>query len=97
MRAGSVADFASARLTQGWFARDSHGVQYAYVTISPACPIEGGLRASEPGARPHRLVDQDAALSRPKPGFEPPWGHTFAPIQPNLALPRLRLISYPNT
>ena len=25
--------------------------------------------------RPHRLVDQDAALSRPKPEFESPWGH----------------------
>lgn len=26
--------------------------------------------------RPHRLVAQDEALSRPKPGFEFPWGHT---------------------
>ncbi len=25
--------------------------------------------------RPHRLGDQDAALSRLKPGFESPWGH----------------------
>mgnify|MGYP002066052809 CR=1 FL=1 len=25
--------------------------------------------------RPHRLVDQDAALSRLKPEFESPWGH----------------------
>ena len=25
---------------------------------------------------PHRLEDQDAALSRPKPGFESPWGHS---------------------
>lgn len=25
--------------------------------------------------RPHRLGDQDAALSRPKRGFESPWGH----------------------
>ena len=24
---------------------------------------------------PHRLVAQDVALSRPKPGFESPWGH----------------------
>ena len=24
---------------------------------------------------PHRLVAQDAALSRPKRGFEFPWGH----------------------
>src|ERR1700687_3628168 len=29
-------------------------------------------------SRPHRLVDQDAALSRPKPGFESPWGHSPA-------------------
>ena len=26
--------------------------------------------------RPHRLVAQDEALSRLKPGFEFPWGHT---------------------
>jgi hypothetical protein len=26
-------------------------------------------------ARPHRLEAQDAALSRPKRGFEFPWGH----------------------
>ena len=26
-------------------------------------------------ARPHRLGDQDATLSRWKQGFEPPWGH----------------------
>ena len=26
-------------------------------------------------ASPHRLVAQDAALSRPKRGFEFPWGH----------------------
>jgi hypothetical protein len=25
--------------------------------------------------RPHRLGAQDAALSRPKQGFESPWGH----------------------
>ncbi len=25
---------------------------------------------------PHRLVAQDGALSRLKPGFEFPWGHT---------------------
>src|SRR5215207_4832125 len=25
--------------------------------------------------RPHRLVAQDGALSRPKQGFESPWGH----------------------
>lgn len=25
--------------------------------------------------RPHRLAAQDVALSRPKPGFESPWGH----------------------
>ena len=25
---------------------------------------------------PHRLVDQDAALSRLKPEFESPWGHS---------------------
>jgi hypothetical protein len=25
--------------------------------------------------RPHRLEAQDAALSRPKQGFESPWGH----------------------
>ncbi len=24
---------------------------------------------------PHRLVAQDVALSRPKLGFESPWGH----------------------
>ena len=73
------------------------GDQYAYVTIPAACPFVGGLRAGKLGARPHRLVDQDAALSRPKPGFEPPWGHTFAPNQPNLPIPLLRNISYPNT
>ena len=26
-------------------------------------------------SRPHRLEAQDVALSRPKPGFEFPWGH----------------------
>ncbi len=26
--------------------------------------------------RPHRLAAQDAALSRPKRGFDSPWGHT---------------------
>jgi hypothetical protein len=25
--------------------------------------------------RPHRLAAQDGALSRPKQGFESPWGH----------------------
>jgi hypothetical protein len=28
-------------------------------------------------ASPHRLAAQDAALSRPKQGFESPWGHFF--------------------
>jgi hypothetical protein len=28
-----------------------------------------------PLLRPHRLVAQDEALSRLKPGFEFPWGH----------------------
>jgi hypothetical protein len=34
-------------------------------------------RAAAPAAcsRPHRLGDQDAALSRLKPGFESLWGH----------------------
>jgi hypothetical protein len=27
--------------------------------------------------RPHRLAAQDGALSRPKQGFESPWGHQF--------------------
>ena len=94
---GSAADFCSALSTHGRPASVSVGVRYAYVTIPPACPFEGGLRAGELGARPHRLVDQDAALSRPKPGFEPPWGHTFAPNQPNLGSPRMRHISYPYT
>ena len=31
---------------------------------------------SRPLRRPHRLVAQDGALSRLKPGFESPWGHT---------------------
>jgi hypothetical protein len=30
---------------------------------------------SRPPSRPHRLAAQDVALSRPKPGFESPWGH----------------------
>ena len=29
-------------------------------------------------ACPHRLEAQDVALSRPKPGFESPWGHHIA-------------------
>ena len=37
-------------------------------TISPA----------QISRRPHRLVAQDGALSRPKQGFESPWGHRFA-------------------
>ena len=28
-------------------------------------------------SRPHRLAAQDAALSRPKQGFESPWGHSL--------------------
>ena len=31
---------------------------------------------SRPLRRPHRLAAQDGALSRLKPGFESPWGHT---------------------
>ncbi len=31
------------------------------------------------GQCPHRLGDQDAALSRLKPGFESLWGHTSTP------------------
>ena len=27
---------------------------------------------------PHRLGAQDGALSRPKQGFESPWGHTLS-------------------
>lgn len=41
---------------------------------------------------PHRLEDQDAALSRPKLGFESPWGHlilgTRIPDARNLAVCR---------
>ena len=29
-----------------------------------------------PAKRPHRLVAQDGALSRPKQRFESAWGHT---------------------
>lgn len=43
-------------------------------------------------AGPHRLEDQDAALSRPKLGFESPWGHlipgTRIPDARNLAVCR---------
>ena len=35
----------------------------------------GGPPAPDVIAWPHRLGDQDAALSRPKRGFESPWGH----------------------
>jgi hypothetical protein len=35
-------------------------------------------------SRPHRLVAQDVALSRPKHQFEPGWGHLRRPI-PNSA------------
>ncbi len=36
----------------------------------------GGYHAAEYHAkRPHRLEAQDGALSRPKLGFESPWGH----------------------
>jgi hypothetical protein len=37
---------------------------------SEACGIQ---------SRPHRLVAQDGALSRPKQGFESPWGHKESP------------------
>ncbi len=30
--------------------------------------------------RPHRLVAQDVALSRPKQGFESPWGHQILAV-----------------
>ena len=33
-----------------------------------------------PAVRPHRLEDQDAALSRLKQGFESPWGHIVYPL-----------------
>ena len=33
------------------------------------------MQPASKSARPHRLVAQDEALSRLKPGFEFPWGH----------------------
>ena len=39
------------------------------------------IKSWQSKASPHRLVAQDAALSRPKPGFEFLWGHTKNPSQ----------------
>ena len=43
------------------------------VSRYPAC--RRALRRPRPGTGPHRLVAQDAALSRLKHGFESRWGH----------------------
>lgn len=37
-----------------------------------------------PAVRPHRLEDQDVALSRPRQEFESPWGHLGAHLYPTL-------------
>ena len=37
-------------------------------------PAPARSPARPPAPRPHRLVAQDAGLSRRKQGFEPPWG-----------------------
>jgi hypothetical protein len=40
-------------------------------------------------SRPHRLVAQDVALSRPKHPFEPGWGHLY-----NLSIEKLEAASF---
>ncbi len=40
-----------------------------------SCREHAGARRQAQHKCPHRLVDQDAALSRLKPEFESPWGH----------------------
>jgi hypothetical protein len=39
----------------------------------------GGGKMPQQSKRPHRLGDQDAALSRLKPRFESEWGHKDPP------------------
>jgi hypothetical protein len=45
--------------------------EYAFVDARAAAVVECRVRLSW-RAGPHRLVAQDVALSRPKPGFESP-------------------------
>src|SRR4030065_2433556 len=44
-------------------------------------PVAQALGLSEVEG-PHRLVAQDVALSRPKRGFEAPWGHRCHALSP---------------
>ena len=55
----------------------SNGVQSWLCDLT----VRGDFDTIPVQSRPHRLVDQDTALSRPRQGFEFPWGHLLYLLQ----------------
>ena len=78
-RAEGLAARRRLRYRSGLCPRDG-----AATAINGGAPVRSPARSPTrsparsltraPAPRPHRLVDQDAGLSRRKQGFEPPWG-----------------------